>query len=1482
MSAPVLAHGYPSPALVVGVGRLGLAVLERLGAEWALRSEPGDDTTAGNLRLLSVRPRDGAEKGALWRAREARVLRLAGRLGASDRASLALDFALLRSLGLVRYHQASYEVAVPTSGELYKFGGDFSPSGRLDETDEGVYRRRYFRWLPLGADPIAAVERLAVTREREVELELFVSPLLGRIRLGHVPRALVNTLLRMRAYAEGRDPGPWEWTARHAAKPGSPDQASAVCRVDAADLFAARNLARANSEDGAPGRADASRAPAAARRGRSGASRFEYVPAWALERHVTALDEHPQKSDEDRAWMGVLPSPVAPALADDAGSAVFVVPTPMLPDPEVMRLHGADPAAGLLVDAVWIAAYLGADWASTADGRGYRIFPTSLYRLGLYDHDATPSAAARRTAFSGRLRLLAGYVEQGFLRLWSDLERDPGVDAHQAVDGRGRDGTSESVLQSLAILGESLVRTAILDAPEPVVGDALPEDIAALPDVPSPALVRLSLPPDEGQDDVRHRLEARLAMLGHVAEVSDGQRERKLLASAVLEPADIEGSDADLADSPSETPALLVMRAHLNRAYRELYGDSFLRKYRLEGTKGVPRLTVVLVGDVSEPFVRATVRLVLREANAELRRTLGPIFSAERGGPQNYVSILPVLWAPHPPDASRDDVSTRARVLEEAAVHSCLHGLRRWIDAIPAGQRSIRQVFLNGRVTDNTVLDTRDVLDQTCSFLSLVLRNPLEDDPMLRQIHAPSSGTSGFATFACRELDFPERRARDYLALKFGIQALRHIQRPPQADRPPAAEFIHGPASAEDLSGPATQRLVEVTRQDGEAIADGVRRRAGEISRERAPSELAARFLPAYDAELKQTIVAAWRRMVRDSGGMDVLVERLRARVLEDARGKLGRLRRDTDGVVREQSVANGVQHAQVVLATLAAEAQRSLDGAGRELHEAEQACVANGVPSTDRLPAARQSLVDAIHRKPDWVAMQYGVLWFSLVGLLLGGPIFWSVSSAYDLSHDPGVIEAVLYQGGPGMAAALCGGLTFLALARFADIRTQGVVDACSAYAQAAFHTVAGDSAPSSVRSFLRARLALTTSVARRGHADQIFTQASVDVRHATRILRSASVQTATLRRRLEALGVRIALREGGDLEDVSRLFDARDGVAAAPLVEAASVQAFFDTNFASGVQWKGLAERLLNEAGHFERWREFAPLSETTQVIDVGRRYFRALIEVPIADYAGFGAEAVSQLDRFVKVYRGQLGFGADFDGLEGMDVDNNVFVQRCLAVVPPSLAARMDAAHREDPARFPRIERHAALVRANSAWLLSLANGLSSRVIRTLARYESPLERPMESPVSAFPYAMEFLTGSEPVSQLFGQVAGSLVRYPLAPLPAAPSVEGVGDLDSLVPVPAPTTLDVAPSPVLQQDVPLPAPSGEEPSVATSPGGPPTPDAEATTAAAEADPSLYSVPAPVTLLATEATPTEAETDSGDDGSLPTNDPSSPPRKRR
>src|SRR6185295_11915220 len=94
---------YPSPTLVIGLGRFGLALLERQADDWmGLRQAGGEaDASLENLRLIWVHPRDPDESA--WRRQERNARALAMATGEGDLPSLALDLVILRALGLIRY-----------------------------------------------------------------------------------------------------------------------------------------------------------------------------------------------------------------------------------------------------------------------------------------------------------------------------------------------------------------------------------------------------------------------------------------------------------------------------------------------------------------------------------------------------------------------------------------------------------------------------------------------------------------------------------------------------------------------------------------------------------------------------------------------------------------------------------------------------------------------------------------------------------------------------------------------------------------------------------------------------------------------------------------------------------------------------------------------------------------------------------------------------------------------------------------------------------------------------------------------------------------------------------------------------------------------------------------------------------------------------------------------------------------------------------
>ncbi|MFW6057630.1 MAG: hypothetical protein ACOC9W_02130, partial [Persicimonas sp.] len=217
---------YPSPTIVVGMGRFGLAVLERLGEDWEGLEQATEDASLKNLRLMHLRADEHVDARD-WRDNERQSVEIARYTGDGDLPTLALDFVILRSLGLIRYRNGTYQVAVPRDDGVVEV-----PTGRAEPD---FARLRYFDWLNLSPDPVSSVERLRSLSAREADLDLFITPLVNRVRQGHSPRAVLACISRCRALAEGRDPWPWGWlfrplVERDVNEPVSPSTRQINCR----------------------------------------------------------------------------------------------------------------------------------------------------------------------------------------------------------------------------------------------------------------------------------------------------------------------------------------------------------------------------------------------------------------------------------------------------------------------------------------------------------------------------------------------------------------------------------------------------------------------------------------------------------------------------------------------------------------------------------------------------------------------------------------------------------------------------------------------------------------------------------------------------------------------------------------------------------------------------------------------------------------------------------------------------------------------------------------------------------------------------------------------------------------------------------------------------------------------------------------------------------------------------------------------------
>ena len=1206
-----MSHVFPAPGIVIGVGRFGLTVLERLGDDWQGLRLAGADASLANLRLIAVRP-EGEESERRWGEHERGVVGVARYLGEGDLPSLALDLAILRSLGLVRYRDGGYQVAVPRDAGVVELEG---------EEERRLRRRRYFEWLRLSPDPIVAAERLRQLVQRLKDLDVFVSPLLNRVRQGHSPRALLACIGRCGALREGRDPTPWAWL-----------------REPAVDL--------------------------------------------------------------------VVPEPFRPRNYD--------LPAPL------------DPAA--LLGSDWETT----GWANQDDGCSFTfdLFPISAFDLGLFDHDGRESRPEEQEVeLPERLRILAGHVHRGLVRLWVDLqwERVAEPDLHILVQARQRDELADALQQSLEILGELVVRPLSPSRGDEPRQPSEPE--RELPLVPSRLLSGLTVEETAEDGSAAAILARRLARLG-LAEYEASERRREPL----------------LADVPLENAVFLEeLRRALNHQARQLFDFGHLTRYRDRPTRRPPRLTVFVVGDLSEPFVRETFRPVLREVHAELLRAFSPIFESYREGFDRCLCVTPILWTPHPADPfpGEDLVLNRC---EEAAIIDAIHGIRRWVESVlPPGRRRISQIFVNSRVTDTAALSLADAARQTRDFLSFQMRSDLSADLWLRQTSAGAGGGDLFSSFSCYEIDFPALRCREYLANRLARECLGEIKEGPEVRLQDPEPFE--PPAAERLVAPAREELGRATQDAAEVMAQQVTGRVT-LATTTPAREILTRFDEGFERTLYGQVQDRWRELTGRQGRADELVDELRVEVSRLLSRALARVREHSDGLVEDYAGAGGLQAVQAGLQRLLASA-RGVFQRQEELRRAGEALsLRHGIPDLGPVRVARLEVTRAALRKPDLEPLNIGLAVWGLLCPVLGAALVRNPAG--------GLV-------GGGVLFALGWLLSRWHLRR----RLEEVLEAVERMAETVRRLFRGagldparEEQPS-VRSFLESRLALTAALATRAFALRVLERAVADGGLAHRLTRGVDVQLQLLARQGEDLGVRSRMSDGGERrEDLSWLF----GGGADRLIDPEDLDAYYRQRVGRREDLPDRMRELIAAAGGFAGWRDRACLADGGSILRYCRGQFEPIVSEPISDQHFFADKAGRRLARFVARCYPNLGFGAGFKGYEGLDPDNVLILADAALVVHEGLAGVFRKARNDARRQMPATETLQVVtagIRPNAAYMMSLVQGIRVHSMRNLKRFESFHDRVALPEDRVFPLSHERQSPGAPLNPLtgYGEIAESL---------------------------------------------------------------------------------------------------------------------------
>jgi len=1317
---------FPAPVIVVGVGRFGLATLERLGDDWSGLRLSGADVSIGNLRLLAVRSA-GAANG--WRRFEEDAVRIAGHLGDSDLPSLALNLAIVRSLGLVRYRDGCYQVALPRDAGVVEVEIEAAPGadgGEETPPEKQSRRLRYFEWLRLDPDPIVAAERLHHLAQRLQEVDLFITPLLNRVRQGHSPHTLLACIDRCRSLLAGRDPAPWDW--------GNP--------------------ANIDPPDG------------------------ESVPVSTL--------VAPQEKEEMRQAARFLEKVMEPPLA---GWNEWLSGDEEAP-PVIKKLEPFVRCAGDLSSPLDPAELLGREWEVTgwasqqgpsADDIFIPLTPHP-FQLGLFDLDNREGLPETTVELlRGRLGDFGRFLHGGLVRLWVDLQRERVGDVNSNIleEARQRDELTDALRQSLEVLGEIVVhplKDALHEVPRRASNSAAETD---LPGEPSRFLRGLEID-DPREESPRQWLERRLAHLGFAATAEPGEegapagsaetssppRHAPLFADVCI-PAGHDGME-DRTKEPFSP-----LREALNRQVREMYGFRFLTRYRQRPTRQPPRLTVFVIGDMSEAFTREAMRHVLREMHAELLRAFTPIFESYRVGFDRCLCVTPILWMPHPADPFQGEDLAVSRC-EEAAIIDAVHGIRRWVECVlPAGRRSISQIFVNSRVTDTSTLSLADALRQTRDFLSFQIRNDLSQNPWLRQTSMSAGGTDLFSSFSCYEIDFPALRSREYLANRLARECLAELKQgehvriePPEPLAPPALD---------KLTDQARQVLGGVTRQAGDSLAQRVENRC-QLEPGTPSREILKAFDERFETELRRDVWATWSELTGRLGRVDALVDELRLATSRLVGKAVERVQSYSDHLVADYAGAGGLKAAQAAFHQLRIATQETFQEQEKLRRNREALCGRHTIPVLEQLSRARRAVLTAAERKPDLSPIHLGLAVWALLSLVLGAPVAQAISYFFELHLRPNLLEWLLGPGGGITGGLLLWGAAWALLRWFVRRRFRSLTHAIHAMAEEvrAFFWGTGAHPESegrpSVRSFLESRLELTGAVATRGFAATVFERALADSQLADRLARSLDVQAALLGRKSEELGVRATMGHGSERrEDLRSLFEGRSRTPADRLIDPEMLHDYFQRRIGDDLIRE--VPGLIKSGGGFFAWREQACLTDSERILEYCRAHFDDLVREPISNQHFFAGKVGPRLVQFVSRVYPNLGFGAGFKGYEGLDPDNVRLLADATLVIHSGLEdlfRETRQALRKDWPMTETLELHTVDVRPNAAYMLSLVQGIRVTSLRNLRRFESFHNRPNMPDDRMFPLSQEPQAQRSPVNPLtgYGTIGSDLAATVLAP--------------------------------------------------------------------------------------------------------------------
>ena len=1380
---------FPEPTLVVGLGRVGLAVLSRLGEDWRATRDLAPDPSLRNLRMLHLTSgavshadssaeaisagggqddrRDFHER---WQDHEVALRKIVRHMGEGDLPDTALDFAILRACGLIRFRDGQFEVAKPFEAGVVELSPQrrralFPQENDVPDLTKPV-RIRSVRWLPLATDPLIALEFLTVHRQNDVVLDRLLSRTVYRVREGHSPRILTAVLGRMMAWLQRRDPSPWAWfndqVASSSAKAGDTAAIGVTPQPSPGITTLRESLKSYDPQLEAHG------------------VQFRTPPLFV-----------PRLGDTLTPWpsmhVALLEADFFDFFGQVSGSD-----------------HRRSALARVLPVADWEHGFYDSDscgWFETASERGGE----RAVELKLPANGVSPLEHFKlRLAEVGRL------CEQGLVRMWDRLNKHQTRKANEPGEANDRAETLHRALgQSLELLGDTVVRNVLAEATgqsapiEPAV--ALHAGLVELPRVADSRLREQTYWQDP-EDSITGQVVAlrdRLRSLGLLPEPSPPPR-YSLLREVTWSPQDVAGDLMIMAgsaqeaasDDNAEPPGLASFRSTLVQLAHELYDLESLRKWRALASRRAPRLTVYVVADLGEPFCRAALPTALRALHAMLIRALGPIFVAHRNGMDRALHIVPLVSFPNPASPDAKMTLNQARE-EEALINESLQIVRRKLEVAPTSSTNVAHVMLQSRVTDNAVHSTRRTIESFRDFVTLFSHNNLDIElppdtaagatQQLSDVFLRRGRQDVFATFSIAVAELPHHHLRWYvgnrLARRF-MQGLREsVDRTVTLarDAAPTEQDLRAERALQNLQGQtaaASNQASQLTDRVGDAL---VQQLQVEVSPDTDGEALACDMECSRKASETALVQSSWQSLTNFGTLTDRVFATLRAAtsraaIVDAAENRAGVDRDITHTLQQRKGIGAVVAQLERSLhnATIAASVQ------AKAARQARHKCLSNGVPDARLLDSTRQAIVDAARAKPDAAPIRVlSLAWLGVLGVI-GAPILQVVAKMRHLDDHPNGLELVL---GPyaGLTAGLVlTGFLLWGLRKHLLRKTEELATACTDHVEAAKSLFCAPHQRSAL-TFLLARLELAREAAWYFYLGTVRAAAMADKREAGRLQRSVEATYLSLERDRELRGVRTVSH--GDknrlaAEDTSRFLsgdhaDVRQWLLAGPDVADIYVHTFGDPE-KEAAKIDGVAQRIIQSeaavgaealwhhegdgdgqatdvrdvwaqrivrTGDISRWRQEAWLADVPALVEAFARKF---------DVMGIGSGKLHRkrvevnLERFLLSFYPNLGFAAQFRGFEGLDRDQLTVSADVKVLLPPNLISQemqgdlqfADGATTTRQSK-PRFDVALTALTEPACWVLSVAHDIQIDSLQNLRRFEHHFERARPPEDRLFPF-------------------------------------------------------------------------------------------------------------------------------------------------